>query len=220
MATYLSELFKIGQARNLFIYGKPGTGKTICINYLLNEINKHASETKSNILTACVNAGKTRTPYYTMMEILKSLRVNVPAAGWQMFRLKQTFEQLLNTNSVLIAIDEVDGIIYKEKEPIVYYLNRQPKTTLILISNKIEDAMQLPERNTSTLQPRLLKIEPYTAEEANKILRERVEHAFKPNVITDKLLYTIATAASEAQDIRLGFHILLSAALLAEENGK
>jgi len=50
-----------------------------------------------------------------------------------------------------VAIDEVDVLSLKEKEPLVYYLNRQPKTTLILISNKIEDAAQLPERALSTL---------------------------------------------------------------------
>jgi cell division control protein 6 len=220
MADYLSELFKTGQAKNLFICGKPGTGKTVCVNYLLKEINKHSSETKSNILTVYVNAGKTRTPYFTMVEILRGFGMNVPAAGWQMFRLKQAFEQLLKTNSVLIAIDEVDGIIYKEKEPLVYYLNRQTKTTLILVSNRFEDAIQLPNRAVSTLQPTLLYIQPYTAEEATRILRERMENALKPGTITDKLLHIIATAASEAEDIRLGFRTLLSAALLAEKNRK
>jgi len=220
MANYLSELFRTGQARNLFIYGKPGTGKTICVKHLLSEVNRHASETNSPVLTAYVNAGKTRTPYYTMAEILKQLGVNVPSAGWQMFRLKQAFEHLLIEKSALIAVDEVDSIIFKEKEPLVYYLNRQPKTTLILISNKIEDATQLPERALSTFQPTLIYLEPYTPEETGRILKERVEHAFKPGAITDKLLNTIAQATSEAGDIRLGFCILLLAAASADKARK
>jgi len=220
MASFLSDIFTTGQARNLFIYGKPGTGKTVCIQYLLNEIRKHANENHIPMVAVYVNAGKTRSPYYTMLEIVKALGLNVPDYGWQMFRLKQAFEGVLKDKVVVIAIDEVDGIIFKEKEPLVYYLNRQPKTTLILISNRIEDAMQLPERALSTLHPRLLKLEPYTSEEASKILQERAEHAFKPGVITEKLLNIIATAASEAGDIRLGFHTLLSAALLAEKAGK
>ena len=175
MAKHLADLFRTEQARNLFIYGGPGTGKTLCVRHLLNEVARHASETNAPILTAYVNAGKTRTPYYTMAEIVKQLGVNVPNAGWQMFRLKHAFESLLTEKSILVAIDEVDSIIFKEKEPLVYYLNRQPKTTLILISNSLDDVVNLPERALSTLQPVLIHAEPYTAEEIEQIFKERVE---------------------------------------------
>jgi len=102
----------------------------------------------------------------------------------------------------------------------VYYLNRQPKTTLILVSNKIEDATSLPSRALSTLQPKLLRLEPYTPEEAKIILAERVGKALQPGAISDKLLDIIAEVASKVEDIRLGFSILLSSGLLAEEAGK
>jgi Cdc6-like AAA superfamily ATPase len=220
MAAYLTEIFRAGQARNLFIHGKPGTGKTVCVQHLLSEIKGHAQQTSAPVMAVYVNAGRTRTPYYTMLEIVKSLGLKVPDAGWQMFRLKQAFERLLGDKSIVIAIDEVDSIIFKEKEPLVYYLNRQPKTTLILISNRIADAKQLPERALSTLQPRLLMLEPYTFEETKKILKERVEHAFQPGAISGELLNTVAKKASKTGDIRLGFSILLSAGHAAEEAGK
>ena len=220
MARHLADLFKTGQARNLFIYGSPGTGKTVCVKHLLSEIVQHASETNTPVLTTYVNAGKTRTPYYTMVEIVKQLGVNVPSAGWQMFRLKQAFESLLAEKPVLIAIDEVDSIIFKEKEPLVYYLSRQPKTTLILISNSADDVVKLPERTLSTLQPVLISAEPYTVEEIRQIFKGRVEHAFKPDTISDKLLTTIAKTASEVGGVRFGFRVLLSAALKAEKTQK
>jgi len=220
MASFLSEVLRSGQARNLFIYGKPGTGKTICVLYLLSEINRHARETKTPVSAVYVNAGRTRTPYYTMLEIVKSLGLGVPDVGWQMFRLKRAFEDLLKDKAVVIAIDEVDSIIFKEKEPLVYYLNRQPKTTLILLSNKIEDAAQLPERALSTLQPKILKLEPYTKEEAFRILKERAEHSFQPGVVSEKLISVVAEAASKLADIRLGFSMLLSAGLTAERAGR
>ena len=220
MALFLSDVFKTGQARNLFIYGKPGTGKTVCIQYLLREIRRYADEQCAPLVAVYVNAGKTRTPYYTMLEIVKELGLNVPNRGWQMFRLKKAFESARSERAIVVAIDEVDAIIFKEKEPIVYYLNRQPKTTLILLSNKIEDAATLPNRALSTLQLKLLMLEPYTAEEAKTILAERVEKAFQPGIISDKLLDIVAKIASKAEDIRLGFSILLSAGLFAEKDGK
>jgi cell division control protein 6 len=220
MAAFLSEIFRVGQARNMFIYGKPGTGKTICVRHLLTEIKGYAQQTSAPVMATYVNAGRTRTSYYTMLEIVKGLGLKVPEAGWQMFRLKQAFERLLSDKSVVVAVDEVDSIIFKEKEPLVYYLNRQPKTTLILISNNIEDATKLPERALSTLQPQLFLLKPYTFEEAKKILEERVEHAFQPNVVSDELLSIVAKTASHTGDIRLGFSILLSAGLVAEVAGK
>jgi len=220
MAQYLGDLFIGGQARNLFIYGKPATGKTVCVKYMLGEVAKHASEAKVPLQTAYVNAGKTRNPYYTMEEIVKQLGVPVPSAGWQMLRLKQAFEGILAEKSVLIAIDEVDCIVFKEKEPLVYYLSRQPKTTLILISNDIDDVVKLPEKTLSALHPVMISAEPYATEEITQILKERAEHTFKPNTISDKLLTVIAKTVSKEADLRLGFRILLTAGLLADRAKK
>jgi Cdc6-like AAA superfamily ATPase len=220
IASHLTDLFKTGQARNIFIHGGPGTGKTLCVKHVLSEVARHNSENHGSILTAYVNAGKTRTPYYTMAEIVKQLGVNVPSAGWQMFRLKHAFENLLTDKSALIAIDEVDSIIFKEKEPLVYYLSRQPKTTLILISNRLDDVVKLPERTLSTLQPILIHAEPYTPEEIGQIFKERVERAFKPETISDVLLTMIAKTASKVGDVRFGLRVLLTAALLAEKAGR
>jgi len=218
MASHLTDLFRAGQARNLFIYGKPGTGKTACVKYVLGEVARHAHETNAPVSTAYVNAGRTRTPYYTLAEIVKQLGINVPNAGWQMFRLKRVLENLLVEKSVLLAIDEVDSILFKEKEPLVYYLSRQPKTTMILISNNVDDVVKLPERALSTLQPVLMYGEPYTRDEVMQILRDRVEHAFRPNVVADKLLAIVAKTVCDIGDVRFGFRVLLSAALLAEKD--
>ncbi len=218
MASNVSNIFTTGRARNMFIWGSPGTGKTASIQYLLKEVQKHSIKTNSPVSTAYVNAGRTRNPYYTLLEILKQLNISVPEVGWQFFRLKQAFENTLKEKSVLIAIDEVENILFKEKEPLIYYLNRQPKTTLILISNKLSQATQLPERCLSTLQPEMLWFDPYPENEAFQILRARAQKAFKPNVISDELLWTIAKATEEMSDIRFGISMLITAGQSAEQN--
>jgi Cdc6-like AAA superfamily ATPase len=141
----------------------------------------------------------------------------VPDVGWQFFRLKQAFENTLKERPALIAIDEVESILFKEKEPLIYYLNRQPKTTLILISNKLSQATQLPERCLSTLQPMTILFKPYSEAEAFQILKARTQHAFKPNVISDELLGAIAKSTEDMADIRLGMSILQTAGQSAEQ---
>jgi Cdc6-like AAA superfamily ATPase len=77
--------------------------------------------------------------------------------------------------------------------------------------------VKLPERTLSTLQPVLINAEPYTGEEIGQIFKERVERAFKPDTVSDRLLTMIAKTACEVGDVRFGFRILLTAALLAEK---
>ena len=68
MASNVSNIFTTGRARNMFIWGSPGTGKTASIQYLLKEVQKHSIKTSSPAATAYVNAGRTRNPYYTLLE--------------------------------------------------------------------------------------------------------------------------------------------------------
>jgi Cdc6-like AAA superfamily ATPase len=171
MASNISSIFTAGRARNLFVWGPPGTGKTASIQYLLKETQRYSKDINCSVVVAYVNAGRTRNPYYTLLEILKQLNIEVPEIGWQFFRLKQAFESTPKEKPVLIAIDEVESILFKEKEPLIYYLNRQPKTTLILISNKLSQATQLPERCLSTLQPMIILFPAYSRDEALQILK-------------------------------------------------
>lgn len=220
IAAFLRGVFTAGQGANLFISGPPGTGKTLCVRYLLREIQRHARKHHAAVQTAYVNAGKTRTPYSTLWDIVKVLGVTVPDSGWQMFRLKQAFEHRLTDAAVVIGLDEVDALLLKQREPLIYYLNRQPRTTLLLVSNTLTDAATLPPRLLSTLQPKLLTLEPYAADDVKAILQERVQRALQPNAVSDVLLGVVAEATARATDIRLGFTILLSAAQFAEERGK
>ena len=220
MLSLLSGLLQCGNGRNLFICGKPGTGKTLCVQHLLSEICHKAVENGVPLAAGYVNAGKTRKPYFTMLEILRSLGVDVPDSGWQMFRLKQAFEKILSERAVLVAVDEFDAVLLNQREPLIYYLSRQPRTTLILVSNRLEDISTLPPRLLSTLQPRIIRLEPYTAEEAQLILRGRAGKALQPGTVSEELLAAIAQTTAGAEDIRLGFAILLTAAHIAEERGK
>jgi len=220
MATLLSDVFTTGKGRNLFVLGKPGTGKTVCIRYLLQELQRHAEQENIPLAAVYVNAGKTRTPYYTLLKIVQGLGVDVPPSGWQMFRLKHAFEDVTKERPVVVAIDEVATLLLKEKEPLVYYLNRQPHTTLILVSNKIEDAADLPDSALSTLQPQPIGLTPYTPDEAKAILRERVRNALHPQALSDHLLEIVAEFAAKAEDIRLGFSIIRQAAHTAEQHGR
>jgi len=220
IASCLAGVFECDAGRNVFVYGKSGTGKTFCVRYVLDRVRAFVEAKGLDVLVVYANAGKTRSPYFTLLEIVRAVGVDAPSSGWQFSRLKEEFERVRADKPIIIAIDEFESLIFKQREPLVYYLNRQPKVTLILISNKFEDIAGLPERAKSTLQALPVKFDGYSVEVAKKILMERIERAFQHGAVEEKHINWLAEAASKVGDIRICFNILLTAGLLAECEGK
>jgi len=220
IAACLADVFKGGVGRNVFVYGKPGTGKTFCARYVLDRVRAFVEAKGLDVLVVYVNVGKTRGPYFTLLEIVRAVGVDAPSSGWQFSRLKEEFERVRADKPIVIAIDEFESLIFKQREPLVYYLNRQPKVTLILISNKFEDIAGLPSRAKSSLQALPVKFDGYSLEVAKKILMERVERAFQSGAVEEKHIDWLAEVLSEVGDVRVCFNILLTAGLLAECEGK
>jgi len=206
--------------KNVYAVGPPGTGKTLTIRYVLDTLKEHVKGTGISVHVAYVNAGRTRSPYFTLLEIVRSLGLNVPSSGWQFSRLKEEFEKQRGGKACIIAIDEADTLLLKVREPLLYYLNRQENITLILITNRWDDLTALPARARSTLQAAPLIFQPYTAPEAVRILKERAQLAFKVGVADDQALDYAAALVAEAHDIRVGFNLLLTAGILAESQGR
>jgi cell division control protein 6 len=220
MAACLADVFKGGVGRNVFVYGKPGTGKTFCVRYVLDRVRAFVEAKGLDVLVVYVNVGKTRGPYFTLLEIVRAVGVDAPSSGWQFSRLKEEFECVRADKPIIVAIDEFESLIFKQREPLVYYLDRQPKVTLVLISNKFEDISGLPGRAKSSLQALPIEFEGYSKDVAKKILMERIERAFQPGVVEEKFVDWLSEFPSKVGDIRVCFNILLTSGLLAEYAGK
>lgn len=220
IAACLAGVFEGGVGRNVFVYGRPGTGKTFCVKYVLDRVRAFVELKGLDVLVVYVNVGKTRGPYFTLLEIVRAVGVGAPSSGWQFSRLKEEFERVKGDRSIIVAIDEFESLIFKQREPLVYYLNRQPKVTLVLISNKFEDISGLPGRAKSSLQALPIEFDGYSKDVAKKILMERIEKAFQPGAVEEKFVDWLAEFPSKVGDIRVCFNILLTAGLLAEYAGK
>jgi cell division control protein 6 len=220
LSLLLAPALRGGAGRNVYIAGVPGTGKTLTVRYVLGQLKGHLRKAGLLMHVAYVNAGRTRSPYFTLLEIARSLGVDAPASGWQFSRLKMEFEARRGSEPMVVAIDEADALLFKVREPLIYYLNRQENMTLILITNRWDDLAGLPPRARSTLQLAPLIFKPYTAEEAKHILQERAVRAFKPGAVNDETLDEAAALAAEMHDIRVGFNLLLTAGLLAEAQAR
>ncbi len=218
--TVLAESLRSTSNQTLFLYGPPGTGKTLCARRILQELREYYEKRKKPIHIVYVNAGQTRNPYYTLLAITQQMGVKAPSSGWQFTRLKQEFEKAKEAYPAIITIDEADVILPKEREPLIYYLNRQPGVQLILISNHYTDLAALPPRAKSTLQPFPINFQPYTATEIQLILQARIKHALKPRTLTPQALTRIAQITAHKEDLRYAFNLLHTAALTTQASGR
>lgn len=115
-----------------------------------------------------------------------------------------------------MILDEVDQL---EDKGILYDLHRIPSITMLLIANKEHEVFaELDDRVRSRLNNcTRIRFDPYSTEELEGILGDRVDWGLEPGVVTDEQVRFIADAA--AGDARTALGILRNAAKNAQKTG-
>jgi len=201
------------RGRNLFIYGKTGTGKTTCTLYVVNEV-REIPNTRAKIT-------------YINCKIIGD---HMPAYAKRGYGTVDLYEKLTNwieeDNKILIvALDEIDMV--KDLDDLIYTLTRinsdikSGGVSIIGISNKISFKEILDPRSLSTLYESELVFSQYNANELYAIIKDRCTTGFKPGTIDDDVLHYIsASTAREGGDARYSLKVLTKAGELADEEGK
>jgi archaeal cell division control protein 6 len=217
----LAPSLKGERGRNLFIYGKTGTGKTSCTKYVLDEV-KGIPNTKAKI--SYINCKIYNSRYRVLNKVVSD---HLPTYAKRGYGTVDLYEKLTNwieeDNKILVAIlDEVD--VVKDLDDLIYTLTRINSdikaggVTIIGISNRVSFKESLDPRSLSTLYETELVFPPYYATELYEILRDRTMAGFKSNVISDEVLhYIAATSAREGGDARLSLKMLSKAGEVADE---
>ena len=209
------------RGRNLFIYGKTGTGKTSCTKYVLEEIR---SIPNSKAKISYINCKIYNSRYRVLNKIVSD---HLPTYAKRGYGTVDLYEKLTNwieeDNKILVAIlDEID--VVKDLDDLIYTLTRINSdikaggVTILGISNRVSFKETLDPRSLSTLYETELVFPPYYATELYEIIRDRAMVGFKSNAISDDVLHFIAAAAArDGGDARLSLKILSKAGELAED---
>ena len=141
-----------------------------------------------------------------------------------MDELLSKLEEWLDKNrGVAVAIDEFDQL--QEKTEIIYdlqMLNQEAENSLglVMVSNKPPSKVQLDPRSQSRLNCQTLQFNSYNAPQLERILKKRVEQAFKPGTVADDVLEEIAEQVAEnSGDCREALEKLLRAGRKADQEG-
>jgi len=232
VASILAPSLRLERPSNLFIYGKTGTGKTISINYVKNELLKRAKEQDIPLTIEYINCKLKKiadTEYRILAELIKKLGESVPATGLPTNQVYQRFIETVDSKKqlLIIILDEIDQAVKKIDDNFLYNLTRlnselnKAQISIIGISNDLVFLDNLDPRVRSSLSEEEIVFPPYDALQLKDILKERSVIAFKENIIEEGVVEKCAAyAAREHGDARRALDLLRIAGELVEREGK
>jgi cell division control protein 6 len=228
IAQIVAPALKLDRPSNLFIYGKTGTGKTLSVKYTSNEMLNVAKEQDIPLKIFYINCKLKKvadTEYRLIAELIRSFGKPVPATGLPTDEIYNIFYQLLDSKEqvVILVLDEIDQLIKKAGDEIIYNLTRinselkNAQISIIGISNDLIFSDNLDPRVKSSLSEEEIVFPPYNAIQIQDILNKRAKVAFKENVIGPGVIPKCAAyAAREHGDARRALELLRVAGEIAE----
>ncbi|MFH1072132.1 MAG: ORC1-type DNA replication protein [Nanoarchaeota archaeon] len=232
IAKILAPCLRLDKPSNLFIYGKTGTGKTLTIKHVGTRLSIVAKEKSIPLRIIYINCKLKKiadTEYRLIAELARFFGKAIPPTGLPTDEVYNIFIKALDIEeqTVLIILDEIDQLVKKTGDNIIYNLTRinadlhKAKLSLIGVSNDLMFANNLDPRVKSSLSEEELVFPPYNALQIQDILYNRARNAFKPQTIEEGVIPKCAAyAARDHGDARRALELLRVAAELAERNNE
>ena len=211
IAAIIKPLLDGKNGKNLFVYGAPGIGKTAALRFVLNEMEEETEE----VIPIYINCWQKNTTFKIIADICEQL-------GYKLTHNKRTEElfqvvkNILNKKSAVFAFYEVDKL--EEIDFLYAILEEIYKKSVLLITNYPDWMEDLDNRVKSRLMSETLEFKPYTLIETRDVLKQRMGYAFVPNVWDNDAFELIVKKTAEAEDIRVGLHLMRESGNIAENS--
>ncbi len=231
IASILAPVLRGERASNLFLYGKTGTGKTLSVQYVKEEILKRVKKDADfDIRMEYLNCKLKKvsdTEYRILAELIKKFGEEIPATGLPTQSVYSKFIEIIDSKKqlVVLILDEIDQTVKKISSDFLYNLTRlnaelsKAQICIIGISNNLTFLDEIDPRVRSSLSEEEIVFPPYNALQLQDILNKRCVGAFKEKVISEGLVAKCAAfAAREHGDARRALDLLRIAGELAERD--
>ncbi|MBM3234516.1 ORC1-type DNA replication protein [Candidatus Pacearchaeota archaeon] len=232
IASILAPALRGEKTSNLFVYGQTGTGKTLSVQFVKDEMLKRLKNNNVKLKIEYLNCKLKKiadTEYRILAELIKKLGGDVPATGLPTNQVYNKFIELLEKDEqiVILVLDEIDQAVKKINDNFLYNLTRlntelnNAQISIVGISNDLNFIEVLDPRVKSSLSEEEIIFPPYNALQLQEILNKRAEKAFKKGILEEGVIAKCAAyAAREHGDARRALDLLRIAGELAERNGE
>jgi len=231
IASILAPILRGEKTSNLFLYGKTGSGKTLSVQYVQEQLFKRAKENNKYKLRIeylnCKLKKISDTEYRILAELIKKMGGNVPDTGLPTQTVYSKFIEIIDSERQLIVLilDEIDQTVKKISSDFLYNLTRmnselsKSQICIVGISNDLTFLDQVDPRVKSSLSEEEIVFPPYNALQLKDILNNRAKLAFKEGIIEEGVIEKCAAfAAREHGDARRALDLLRIAGELTERD--
>ena len=182
IASILASTLRGERPSNLFVYGKTGTGKTLSVQYVTNELVKKSEELGIEVKFEYLNCKLKKvadTEYRVLAALIRQLGGSIPSTGLPTDQVWSKFIELVDQKKQLIVFifDEVDQMIKKMNDNFLYSFTRinqelsKAQISLIGISNEVTFLENIDPRVRSSLGEEEFVFHPYNAIQLQHILK-------------------------------------------------
>ena len=231
IALILAPALRGERPSNLFLYGKTGTGKTLSMQWIREELMKRV-KTESGVRLRikyinCKLKKVSDTEYRILAEIVRKFGGEIPDTGLPTQAVYSRFVDIIDKEKQLVVLifDEIDQAVKKISNDFLYNLTRlnselsKSQICLVGVSNDLTFLDELDPRVKSSLSEEEIVFPPYNAIQLQEILKKRAEQAFKEKVLEAGIISKCAAyAAREHGDARRALDLLRVAGELAERD--
>ena len=211
---------------NITIYGKTGTGKTATANFARSQLLEYSADKEVFIKIEYIRCTDYTTEYQVIAQLCQQLGRDVPHRGWTKAEVVNTFRDIFRKNVfgkkliLIVILDEIDILLNKDGDGILYTLTRTDNVSVLSISNFLDFKGLIKSRVNSSLNDIEIVFPPYRADQLMDILNDRAKLAFNEGVVeNDVIPLCSAMAAKEEGDARFALDLLKTSGFIAGEEG-
>ena len=228
LAQIIAPLLRCEKPSNVFIYGKTGTGKTVTVKFVTQQINKICEEKDIPVKIIYLNCKLKKvadTEYRLIAQLAREFGKAIPPTGLPTDEVYNAFYSVIDQKKqqILFILDEVDQLVNKIGNEILYNLTRMnselknAQVSIIGISNDVVFSDILDPRVKSSLSEEEIIFPPYNATQIQVILRQRAEKSFHKEILDEGVIEKCAAyAARDHGDVRRALELLRVSGEIAE----
>lgn len=241
--TYLRPALQGNRPPNMLLYGPSGTGKSLIINAVCQQVLELANSQGDRFGVIEINCQTIKShdrAVYRLVEeaaVEAGVEVGVPESGISTDQKLNRFYGILSENfdSVIIILDEVDLLVGRQRDPndepayskLLYQLSRASQLgrieghiSVAALTNDPRFMEELDGRAESSFNPQDVVFPDYDANQLQAIL-ERRRDAFQDDVLEDGIIpLSSAFAAQDHGDARKAIDLFRKAGEIADRNGE